>query len=360
MADSIGLWAVSDAQLVRVDRREVDREQRLENWIESDPDILGERLLIIGRQVRTRYGGVIDLLALDSEGRAVVIELKRGRTPRDIVAQALDYVSWVAELSDAELRDMTARSADAPFLEAFGARFRSANAPEQLNTDQRILIVATDVDDSTARIVDHLTARYSVDINVVLLSYFVIAESEVLARTWVVDPVELEDRLDSGGAQQLTSNADRIWTGLWHVNVGIHDDSRRNRNWDDIRRYGFLSAGAGPKWRDEISRLSVGDRVYAYVNGAGYCGGGTVTSAAARADSFIPPGATMALKDLPVESSGWFAESDDPEMAEYMVGVKWLKTLPLSQGLRVAHPLRGTVKKIWSPDLAETLQSAFG
>lgn len=108
MEDSIGLWAVNDGRLLKVAPRQVDREKRLEDWIESNPDVLGERLLIVGRQVQTRYGGIIDLLALDDEGRCVVIELKRGRTPRDIVAQALDYVSWVAELSDAEIRDRVA------------------------------------------------------------------------------------------------------------------------------------------------------------------------------------------------------------------------------------------------------------
>lgn len=107
VADSIGLWAVNNGQLLRISASQVDRERRLEDWIESNTDVLGERLLLVGRQVQTPYGGIIDLLAVDSEGRRVVIELKRGRTPRDIVAQALDYVSWVSELSDAEVRDRT-------------------------------------------------------------------------------------------------------------------------------------------------------------------------------------------------------------------------------------------------------------
>jgi len=32
-----------------------------------------------------------------------VLELKRERTPRDVVAQILDYGSWVAELSHADV-----------------------------------------------------------------------------------------------------------------------------------------------------------------------------------------------------------------------------------------------------------------
>ena len=63
-------------------------------------------VLLVGRQVKMRYGGSIDLLALDAEGRAVVVELKRDRTPRDVVAQTLDYGSWVQGLSVEDLEQI--------------------------------------------------------------------------------------------------------------------------------------------------------------------------------------------------------------------------------------------------------------
>jgi len=44
-------------------------------------------LLIVGRQVVTKFGKKVDLLALDAEGRVDVIELKRDKTPRDVVAR---------------------------------------------------------------------------------------------------------------------------------------------------------------------------------------------------------------------------------------------------------------------------------
>ena len=37
------------------------------------------------------------------DGSLVLIELKRGRTPREVVAQALDYASWVEELQPDEI-----------------------------------------------------------------------------------------------------------------------------------------------------------------------------------------------------------------------------------------------------------------
>jgi Endonuclease NucS len=359
VADAIGLWAVSDGQLKKVAPRQVDRERRLEDWIESNPDILGERFLLVGRQVQTAYGGIIDLLALDSEGRSVIIELKRGRTPRDIVAQGIDYASWVAVLSDAEIRDRVARITGQSFSEAYQRRFGAPRSPEQLNTQQRILIVATDVDDATSRIIQHLTTRYGIDINVVALSYFNTGEQELLARTWVVGPAELAARIDAHGSE-VVAEAERAWTGLWHVNVGAHSDDMIGRNWSDMRRYGFLSAGQGYKWRDEIGRLSVGDRVFAYLNGSGYVGAGIVTQGAVHAFAFTPPGFDTRLEELPLKSRGWFVNSDDMDMCEWMVAVNWLKTVDPQDGVRASHPLRGTVRKIWGADLAQTLLSAFG
>jgi len=80
-------------------------ERILENWLENNPDSILEdtKLLVIGRQVSTNLGGAIDLLALDLHGGAVIVELKRGRTPRETVAQALEYASYVEGLDYDEL-----------------------------------------------------------------------------------------------------------------------------------------------------------------------------------------------------------------------------------------------------------------
>ena len=53
----------------------------------------------VGRRIRdTGFGGRIDLLAIAPDGSLILIELKRNRTPREVVAKALDYASWVEKL----------------------------------------------------------------------------------------------------------------------------------------------------------------------------------------------------------------------------------------------------------------------
>ena len=61
------------------------------SWLEKNPESIVEdgALLIIGRQIATNLGSYIDLLALDREGNTAILELKRDRTPRDTIAQAL-------------------------------------------------------------------------------------------------------------------------------------------------------------------------------------------------------------------------------------------------------------------------------
>jgi RecB family endonuclease NucS len=65
-------------------------EAQLETLIAGDVTVLGLDVLLIGRQVVTAYGKRIDLLGIDAEGDLHLIELKRDRTPREVVVQALD------------------------------------------------------------------------------------------------------------------------------------------------------------------------------------------------------------------------------------------------------------------------------
>lgn len=81
------------------------RESIMEDWLESNPDgiVEDERILIIGRQVTTNLGGSIDLLGVDREGDVLVVELKRDRTPRDTIAQSLEYASFAERLDASQL-----------------------------------------------------------------------------------------------------------------------------------------------------------------------------------------------------------------------------------------------------------------
>ena len=102
MPIEVGIWKLGK-NIDRVQFVPMPSEEQLEDIIAGDIGILDPALLLIGRQVQTSYGKYIDLLAMDADGKLVVIELKRDRTPREVVAQLLDYGSWVRELGDEDI-----------------------------------------------------------------------------------------------------------------------------------------------------------------------------------------------------------------------------------------------------------------
>jgi RecB family endonuclease NucS len=106
MSLSLDLWQIKNENLLPMNRIKLDLEKRLEAWIKEDISLPGIDALIIGQQVHTSYGGFIDLLAINSEGELIIIELKRSKTPRDIVAQCLDYGTWVYNLNRDEIMDI--------------------------------------------------------------------------------------------------------------------------------------------------------------------------------------------------------------------------------------------------------------
>ena len=158
MVDEVCLWRVgSNQSLSEIGRSALDLEARLQNWLARDIGILDPGLLVIGREVKTDFGGFIDLLCLDIAGNVVVVELKRDKTQREIVAQALDYGSWVVDLSNERLTSIArAYLGDRQFDDVFKRKF-GIDIPETLNGDHSILIVGSHIDASSERIIRYLS-----------------------------------------------------------------------------------------------------------------------------------------------------------------------------------------------------------
>ncbi|MGB4171529.1 MAG: endonuclease NucS domain-containing protein, partial [bacterium] len=141
----LGVWRIDNGDTQPVEFAAMDFENRLEDILHKNIDIASPNWLIIGRQVPTDYGGIIDLLAMDRDANLIVIELKRDKTPRDIVAQLLDYGSWVAHLEVEHITQIFDEyqrkwqkgkivSIDEAFKEAFGATI-----PEEMNASHELV-----------------------------------------------------------------------------------------------------------------------------------------------------------------------------------------------------------------------------
>jgi len=106
----IKLWTVELDKLIPIQSvkfGEQYREENLETWIAESPDVLGVKLLVVGRQVTLRGAGEIDLLCVNAQGKLVIVEFKRDQTSRDTVAQILDYCSALDGIELEQLFSLT-------------------------------------------------------------------------------------------------------------------------------------------------------------------------------------------------------------------------------------------------------------
>lgn len=76
-------------------------ESDIEEWIIETPSILGEDLLVIASQYANfdRTDEMPDVLALDPDGKLVVVELKRDRADSTTDLQAIKYASYCSTIS---------------------------------------------------------------------------------------------------------------------------------------------------------------------------------------------------------------------------------------------------------------------
>ncbi|HKZ51242.1 MAG TPA: endonuclease NucS domain-containing protein, partial [Dehalococcoidia bacterium] len=167
----MALWKISADKLAELPKSKLNSEARLEDWIAADTSILGLDVLIIGRQVATAFGGRIDLLVIDQKGDLVILELKRDRTPRDIVAQVLDYATWVKDLTPKDIDAIASAYLQESLAVAFAKRF-GVSLPESINSNHGMVIIASELDDSSERIVQYLATVYGVNINAIFFSFF--------------------------------------------------------------------------------------------------------------------------------------------------------------------------------------------
>ena len=318
--------------------------------------------MIIGRQVSTDFGSRIDLLAIDSQGELNVIEIKRDRTPREVAAQTLDYGSWVMGLDYEDVTGIYAEYAKSlpsdrsgqGFEQAFAERFM-ASPPEALNEAHRLVIVDSELDSSTERILTYLSTRYGVPINAVFFRYFKDESHEYLTRTWLIDPNEAES------SPGVTRKASPAWNGHdFYVSFGVYE----GRNWEDARQYGFVSGGHGQWYSRTLETLLPGARVFVFIPNHGYVGVGTVTDPSCMIKDFQVEvdGNRTPILQAPLRATRMGEGADDPELSEYVVRVEWVKTLAVEEAIweKGMFANRNTACKLRNPFTLERLVERFG
>jgi hypothetical protein len=155
------LFSVSADKATPVERIDLfdvglKERQHLQEWILANPDVLGSKTEIIASEYdrfQTAGGDPVhdrlDILAIDEDGRIVVVELKRGTAPHTVHMQAINYAAMVSRFTPDDIADLyvAARqgrgetvSADAALTKLTTERLMAAESIRH----PRIVLIASD------------------------------------------------------------------------------------------------------------------------------------------------------------------------------------------------------------------------
>jgi predicted transport protein len=211
------------------------QEKAMEQWLADNSEAVlpeGEHILVISQE--HPFEPIVDILAVDSRGNLVVIEIKRGQTPRDVIAQALDYASGVASWDYQQLnqramsyfhtRGLPYESLLAGLKEAL-PMVQEDFSEADFNRAQRIFIVGEGIDEKIERTARWLLNRgveiscisyqcYAADAGELFLDFEQVVRVEEISQVKKVGgsqpPVVSEDAF----VEQLPSGLRLLYEGL--------------------------------------------------------------------------------------------------------------------------------------------------
>ena len=135
---------------------------------------------------------------------------------------------------------------------------------------------------------------------------------------------------------------EKKWNGEYYVNHG----PEKYRPWEFAEKYRFVSAGGRPRWIMPLRYLTPESRIWVHAGGEGasnkgYVGVGIVKEARVIANQFFvddPNGKgeipITQLDQWVFQKKNWGTRKIvDPVKGEYVVAVRWLKTVPLEEAI---------------------------
>lgn len=135
--------AITEVDFARLGFQE---RRHIQEWVAANPSILGEDLLIIGKEFSgfDRTAERLDLLALDPDGKVVIIELKRDDTGADVHWQAIKYASYFQHTKEDAIIRRLATYQQISESEAANRILQHLKADDlsALNKAQRIIIAS--------------------------------------------------------------------------------------------------------------------------------------------------------------------------------------------------------------------------
>ena len=213
--DKNGKFVQFKEQEFKEENKEVDLEILLENNPEYFFD--NSKILIIGRQVTTNLNTFIDLLGVDQFGNTVVIELKRGKTPRETLAQLIEYASFIDNLDYEQLNEIYQNySGEDASLEDYHQEYYKSDIAEKVswNKNSKLVIVASNITSEIKQTAMYLRKK-GLDVYCVEFKYFVNhSDSKMISSDFVVGDEEFIRAKFSSSAQHPKTDREKFLATL--------------------------------------------------------------------------------------------------------------------------------------------------
>ena len=174
-----------------LENADLSSENELENLICKNISVLNKNWLVINRQVKTAAGKFIDILCVDHDGDMVVVELKKDLTPREVTAQVIDYAASVSNMPIEDIAQEYLKFTDGKETlgDAYQHKFGISLEESNINQNVKMVIVASQMDSGTERIIRFLRNTYLVDINILFFRVYQCGDQRIISRTWFEEEI---------------------------------------------------------------------------------------------------------------------------------------------------------------------------
>jgi len=230
----------------------------IQEWIESKPEILGEELLIIGKETVLQSGKRIDLLAVDKDGALVVIELKRDNSGSDVEWQAIKYASYISSFTQDDIFKSFAEYLGSDEDEAQYKIEEFINCEiDELNMKQRIILASKDFHSEVISAVLWLR-EYEIDIECIRLTPYLDSNGQVFINTEIIIPLpEAKDYIQKKETKQNEQRR-TIRSSFSLEKANLPDEELKNRIVQSLKRSSDLT----PRFRAFLEIIMQEDKPY--------------------------------------------------------------------------------------------------
>ncbi len=251
------------------------KELQIENLILStiteempvlDEGIFGEELLFLSNQKNTDEKKRADIVALDKQGRAVIIELKKDEGKLGVETQALQYLSSFSNYRGSDFLKKFDSLENITLVENF---IDNDVSVDDINNKSRIILMARYFDPALFSMGKWLADQ---GVSVRCISYTPIKiESQEF-----IDFSTVFDQLSSDFQYKLIfSNDTREPSNYWHNIAGNNQDW-----WDYLVKHNEIATGfddqPGDRGEEILRNYVKGDIIFGYISKVGCVGYGIV------------------------------------------------------------------------------------